>query len=251
VRLSGDRALGAAGGAIGSAPLTFTATLVLLGTTAVLQWARPLVQRQLLTASSTDVAHLGEDPLTVLVLSAVWLPGRSWLPYAVVLVMVVAPLERRIGALRTAFVFWSAHVLATLLTELPVAAAISVGWMPPAAAHRLDVGASYGTLALVAAFVGSLPLLPGLVVLGLAGVLVAGVPNHAPDLTMYGHALSLLIGVCWWPALYDRFAWHRRLHPGRRAAGRRSRRGQPDLDDRGIPVGDHPDRPAETGGDPP
>ncbi|QWZ09965.1 hypothetical protein KRR39_09670 [Nocardioides panacis] len=239
------------GGFVGSAPLTFTCTTVLLATTTALRWAPPPVQSRLLTASSTDVAHLGEDPLTVLVLSAVWLPGRSWLPYAVVLLMVVAPLERRIGTLRTAAVFWSAHVLATLLTELPTAAAISLGWMPPAAAHRLDVGASYGTLALAAAFVGSLPLLRGLAVLALAAVLVAGVPDQAPDLTMYGHALSLLIGVCWWPALHDRWAWRRRLPPDRRAAGRRSRRGQPDLDDRGIPVGDDLDRAPEAGGDPP
>ena len=78
-------------------------------------------------------------------------------------------------------------------------------WADPDAVHRIDVGASYGMLALVAAYVGGLPRLQGLMVLGLAVVLLAGVSSIGPDMTTYGHALSLVIGVLWWPVLYGRF----------------------------------------------
>lgn len=199
--------------AIGSAPLTFAYTVVLLGTTVALRHTPTATTDRWLNASTTDVAHLGKDPVTVLVRSAIWLPGRLWLPYAVVLLIMVAPLERRIGTARTALVFLSGHVLATLLTELPIAAAIGVGWLTPTAAHRLDVGASYGTLALVAAFAGSLPRIRALVVLGLAVLLVAGTSMATLEMSTYGHALSMAIGVCWWPSLYHRGArWPSRRH---------------------------------------
>jgi hypothetical protein len=201
--------------AVSSAPLTSVYTLVLLVTTVVLRQAPTHVAHDLLVASSTDVAHLERDPVTVIVLSATWLPGKLWLPYALVLMSVCAPLERRVGTARAALVFVSGHVLATLLTELPIAVAIAATWLPSASAHRLDVGASYGMLAAVAASLGSLPPLRGLVLLVLlmlTGVLMAGVPVGPPDLSTYGHALSVAIGVCWWPTLYDRIPW-RRGHP--------------------------------------
>jgi len=39
----------------------------------------------------------------------------------------MAPLERRIGIRRVALVFLSGHVLATLLTELPIASGVALG----------------------------------------------------------------------------------------------------------------------------
>ncbi len=203
---SPSTARGVLGRAIGSAPLTFAYTLVLLGTTVALRHTSTATTDRWLNASTTDVAHLGKDPVTVLVRSAIWLPGRLWLPYAVVMLIMVAPLERRIGTARTALVFLSGHVLATLLTELPIAAAIGVGWLTPTAAHRLDVGASYGTLALVAAFAGALPRVQALVVMGTGVLLVAGTSMAVLGMSTYGHALSMAIGVCWWPSLYHRRA---------------------------------------------
>jgi hypothetical protein len=219
-----SRAREAVGGAISSAPLTFAYAAVLLGTTVAFRLVPAATASRWLHASSTDVAHLGADPVTVLVLSALSLPGRLWLPYAVVLLVVVRPLERRIGSATTALVFASGHVLATLLTELPIAAAIGVGWLAPAAAHRLDVGASYGTLALVAAFAGALSPVRALVVLGLAVLLVGGTSVTAPGMSTYGHALSMAIGVCWWPRLYHRrTTWRVRRPPKPRPSDLESR----------------------------
>ncbi len=206
------RWLAVLGHGLTSAPLTWGSLLVLLVTTAVLRHVPADVAHDLLASSSTDVAHLGRDPLRVLALSPLWLPGRIWVPYALmlVLVLVAAPLERRIGTARTALVFLSGHVLATLLTELPIAAAIAAGWLPPGSAHRVDVGASYGVMAVVAAATGGATPLRGLAVLLVAGALVTGVPAIPPDMTTYGHALSVVIGVCWWPKLYGRVPWRRR-----------------------------------------
>lgn len=196
--------------AIGSAPLTFAYAVVLLVTTVALRHSSTATTQQWLGASTTDVAHLSVNPGTVLVLSTLWLPGGLWVPYAIVLVMVVAPLERRIGSARTALVFLSGHVLATLSTELPIAAAIGVGWLAPAAAHRMDVGVSYGTLALVAAFAGALPRPAGLGLLGLAILLVTAGSSPMLGMSTYGHLVSMAIGVCWWARLFpDRTPWNR------------------------------------------
>jgi hypothetical protein len=187
-----------------SAPFTYGYLAVLLATTLLLRNVSSEVAHRLLTSSSTDVAHLTHEPIRVLVASALWLPGRWWLPYALLFLLVLAPLERRFGVRRAALVFLSGHVLATLLTELPIGAAIAMHLLAPAEAHRLDVGVSYGTYAAVAAFAGSLRRRRAALVLGAAVVSIV-VPEAAdPDMTMWGHLISLGIGLCWWPFLYRR-----------------------------------------------
>ena len=189
---------------VATAPFTWVYLIVLLATTLVLRNVSPSVAHRLLAASSTDVAHLAQDPVRVLLTSALWLPGRTWVPYAVVLVLVLAPLERWFGVRRAMLVFLSGHVLATLLTELPIAAAITMHMLAPEAAHRLDVGVSYGTYAAVSAFAGSLRPRRAMLVLATALVSIVAPQLTDPDMTMYGHLLSVGIGVCWWPVLYGR-----------------------------------------------
>lgn len=189
-----------------SAPFTHAYLVVLLTSTLLLRHVSSRVAERLLAASSTDVAHLSRDPARVLVTSALWLPGRFWLPYALVFLLVLAPLERRFGVGRAVLVFLSGHVLATLLTELPIAAAIALHWLGPASAHRLDVGVSYGTFAAVGAFAGSLSNRRAAAVL-LAAVVTIVVPaGLAPGMTTYGHLLALTVGTAWWPRLYRRRA---------------------------------------------
>jgi hypothetical protein len=187
-----------------TAPFTSAYLLVLLATTVLLRNVPARVADRLLAGSSTDVAHLTHQPIRVLIASALWLPGRWWLPYALLLLLVLAPLERRFGVRRAALVFLSGHVLATLLTEVPIGVAIAMHRLAPAEAHRLDVGVSYGTYAAVAAFAGSLRRRHAVLVL-LAALVAIVVPTAAdPDMSMYGHLLSLGIGMCWWPLLYPR-----------------------------------------------
>ena len=187
-----------------TAPFTYGYLVVLLATTVLLRLVSSRVADRLLADSSTDVAHLTHEPIRVLVTSALWLPGRWWLPYALLFLLVLAPLERRFGVRRAGLVFLSGHVGATLLTEVPIGAAIALHLLAPAEAHRLDVGVSYGTYAAVAAFAGSLSRRRAVLVL-LAALVSIVVPEVAdPDMTMYGHLLSLGIGLCWWPLLYRR-----------------------------------------------
>ncbi|WP_244210588.1 rhomboid-like protein [Amycolatopsis kentuckyensis] len=125
-------------------PFTFGYLVVLLGTTLLLEFADPALTDRLLRLSSTDAHNLWRRPLTSLLSSAFWLPGESWLPYVLIFAVAVAPLERRFGARRTALVFFSGHVVATLVTELPVMALISAHVLPNSAGHWLDIGVSYG-----------------------------------------------------------------------------------------------------------
>ncbi|CAM5576962.1 Integral membrane protein OS=Streptomyces antimycoticus OX=68175 GN=SSPO_037230 PE=4 SV=1 [Streptomyces antimycoticus] len=75
-------------------------------------------------------------------------------------------LERRVGGVRTAGVFLLGHVLATLLTELPVAASVAVGHLPDSSLRRLDYGVSYGLIACATALAGLLVPRPRWVLLG-------------------------------------------------------------------------------------
>lgn len=183
------------------AVLTACYLLVLLLTTLAVHLVPASTADALLDASSTDVWHLVHRPLRVLVASALWLPDEGWEATAVVLAVAMAALERRVGARRTLLVFVSGHVLATLLTEVPVGAATLLGLLPSSAAHRLDVGVSYGTFAVVGALARLLPVRVRAAVLAVAVVLVAVPLAQVHDLTSAGHALSVLIGVAWWPSL--------------------------------------------------
>jgi hypothetical protein len=100
-----------------SAPATYTYLAILFVTTWVLASASVRLADRLLLAESTNLHHLARDPLRVLIGSAFWLSGTRDLAIAAcVFTVVLAPLERRIGAWRTAGVFAIGHVGATLLT---------------------------------------------------------------------------------------------------------------------------------------
>jgi hypothetical protein len=182
-------------------PLTFGYLVLLVASTVVLHVVSPATRTLILGASSTDVWHLTRDPVRVLVASAVWVPGATWWLYVALLAVVLTPLERRLGGLRTALIFATGHVLATLGTEVPIGVAVAGGWLPAAAAHRFDVGVSYGLAAAGGAAIGLLrrpvryPLLA-------AATVVIGVPLlRGPGMTTAGHAIALLCGVAWWPWL--------------------------------------------------
>jgi hypothetical protein len=125
-------------------PFTFGYLIVLLGTTLVLRLTDPAISARLLALSSTDAHNLWHRPLFSLVFSALWLSDQDWLPYVLIFALTVAPLERRIGPLRTAGVFFSGHILATLATEVPIMVALSARLLPKADARWLDIGVSYG-----------------------------------------------------------------------------------------------------------
>jgi len=151
-------------------------------------------------ASSTDVAHLVQSPVLVLVASALWIVGGITSPYAIGFLLVLAALERRIGGLRTAGVFLLGHVAATLATEVPVGLSVLAGQLPGSSLHRLDYGISFGVAASVGALAGLVsPWLRRPVLIGFGAVLVGDLIVGTDPMTDWGHLMSLAVGISTWP----------------------------------------------------
>jgi hypothetical protein len=185
-------------------PFTFGYLVLLLGTTLLLKFADPALTGRLLQLSSTDAHNLWRRPLSSLVTSAIWLSDESWLAYVVIFTIAVAPLERRFGARRTATVFFSGHVLATLVTELPVMALISAHVLPNSAGHWLDIGVSYGFFTTAGALVFLLRGRPRLWALAAVEAFIAVIylsddPSSLDAVvTLLGHAVAVHFGWLFW-----------------------------------------------------
>ncbi|MEU6962116.1 rhomboid-like protein [Streptomyces chrestomyceticus] len=183
-------------------PFTFGYTLLLAATSLFAEHADPELVHTLLQASSTDVEHLAQAPLLVLVASALWIAGGPASAYAVAFLLVLTALERRAGALRTAAVFFGGHAIATLATELPVGAAVALGHLPVDSLQRLDYGISFGVMACTGALAGLLPgwarwpLLAGVTWFAVSSLLLSGDP-----VSDSGHCLALVLGTLTWPLL--------------------------------------------------
>ncbi|HEY3467835.1 MAG TPA: rhomboid-like protein [Amycolatopsis sp.] len=207
-----------------STPFTFGYLVLLLGTTLLLKFADPAVGAKLLQLSSTDAHNLWRRPLTSLLTSALWLSDEGWLAYVVIFAIAVAPLERRFGARRAATVFFSGHVLATLVTELPVMALISAHVLPSSAGRWLDIGVSYGFFTTAGTLVF---LLRGRARLGalaaveafIAAIWLADAPASLDSVvTLLGHAVAAHFGLLFWgPRLRRASAGRTRIPAGRQA----------------------------------
>ncbi|WP_261955728.1 rhomboid-like protein [Streptomyces nigrescens] len=176
--------------------------LLLVATSLFAEHADPTLVSQLLQGSSTDVVHLAQAPLLVLVASALWIAGGLTSGYALGFLVVLPALERRIGGLRTAAVFFGGHALATLATEVPVAFTVAAGGLPESSLHRLDYGISFGVMTCIGALAGVLPAWLRWPLLGGAGWLAGtALLAYTDPMTDWGHLLSLTLGVASWPLL--------------------------------------------------
>jgi len=178
-----------------SAPATLVYLLALAATSAVLSLSGTQTGDRLLDAQSTNLHQLARVPLRVLVGSAFWI-GRweDFLVWVAILLVVIAPLERRLGWRRTTAVFAAGHLGATLLVAAGLSVALHLGVVDPRVARARDVGASYGILAL-AAFATYLlaPRYRLPYVAALAGVvLLALARSHT--FTDFGHMSAVAIG---------------------------------------------------------
>ncbi|MFJ2767930.1 rhomboid-like protein [Streptomyces sp. NPDC087300] len=183
-------------------PFTFAYALVLAATSLLTEYADPDLVYSLLQGSSTDVTNLAHAPGLVLVASALWIAGGVTSPYAIVFLLVLTALERRIGGWRTAGVFLLGHGVATLATEVPVGLSVLAGQLPDSSLHRLDYGISFGVAASVGALAGLLaPWLRWAVLGGFGWMLIDDLIAFTDPMTNWGHLLALLIGVATWPLL--------------------------------------------------
>ncbi|MER6121591.1 rhomboid-like protein [Streptomyces sp. NPDC001795] len=181
-------------------PFTFGYAAVLVVTSLFAEHADPTLVHTLYQDSSTDVAHLVQSPVLVLVASALWIAGGMMSSYSLVFLLVLTSLERRIGGRRTAVVFLLGHVLATLATEVPIGLLVLAGHLPESSLHRLDYGISFGVAASVGALAGLLrPWLRWPVLIVFGGMLLQDLAEFADPLSDCGHLLSLAIGIATWP----------------------------------------------------
>lgn len=188
-------------------PFTFCYAVVLVATGLFVALADPGVVHGALEGSSSDASNLVHRPLLALIASGLWVAGGLMSPSILLFLLVLGALERRVGGWRTAGVFALGHVLATLLTELPVAVSVASGHLPPSSLDRLDYGISYGLFASLAALTGLLARWARWTVLtGVGTMLVIDLIELADPLTNWGHVLAVLIGVGCWPPLRSRVA---------------------------------------------
>ncbi|MFJ9726348.1 rhomboid-like protein [Streptomyces sp. NPDC101209] len=192
-----------------SAPGTYVWLAVLFVTTVALHHMSPEFEEQFLRQRSTNIHELSNDPVRVLVQSAMWIDSGHWLPYAVLYTVFHAQAERWLGTLRWLIVCVAAHVLATLISELALLKAIRDGMAPHSAVDTLDIGVSYALAGVVAVLVYRIA--PPWRYLYLAIVLaVYGVPLlSTPTFTDLGHFVSVVIGLGCYPLVRGRGkAWN-------------------------------------------
>ncbi|MFJ9431221.1 rhomboid-like protein [Streptomyces sp. NPDC101490] len=182
-----------------SAPGTYVWLGLLLVTTVLMHRMSPEFEEEFLRQRSTNLHELSADPVRVLVSSAFWIDGGSWLPYAVLYTVFHAQAERWLGTLRWLAVAAAAHVLATFISEGALLWGIRHGLAPQSSVNTLDVGVSYALAGVVAVLTYRIAA-PWRYVY-LAGVLVVyGAPLvTGRTFTDLGHFTSVLIGLACYP----------------------------------------------------
>jgi hypothetical protein len=179
-------------------PATFIYAGIIFVTTWVVAGLSAPQRDLLLRTQSTNLHNLRAHPVDVLFRSVFWSGSTVFLPFLVLLAVVLAPAEAWLGTFRLVLVFALGHVGATLLT----AGALNRGWFtsPGHGVERtIDVGVSYGAFCVAAILTYRLPRrfrVPYAVALLLAFGLILLVDGTFTDL---GHVLSVLIGFACYP----------------------------------------------------
>jgi hypothetical protein len=187
------------------------------------QWAA------VLRSASTNVTNLEHHPVLSLAGSAVLIATPLFsqdtlLTVGLGIAGCMGWIERRRGGRVAAGTFLAGHVGATMLTLPVILAGIAAGRYPAELRDALDIGISYGSIAMTAAIVRELPrwLAPLWAAGGVAYLLSeADWFGPLPDFTTVGHLFAVAIGLtaAALPALRRSLAGRRRrtaqpAHPG-------------------------------------
>ncbi|MGD1224315.1 rhomboid-like protein [Streptomyces krungchingensis] len=192
-----------------SAPGTYIWLLVLFVTTVALHRMSPDFEEDFLRQRSTNIHELSNDPLRVLISSAMWIDSGHWLPYAALYTVFHAQAERWLGTARWLVVCVAAHVLATLASEGALLRAVNEGIAPYASLNTLDIGVSYALAGVIAVLTYRIAppwryAYAGVVLLGYAAPLTV-----SPTFTDFGHFIAVLIGLACRPLTAGRGkAWN-------------------------------------------
>ncbi|MEV8391235.1 MULTISPECIES: rhomboid-like protein [unclassified Streptomyces] len=189
---------------ITSAPGTYLWLAALFVTTVALHRMSPEFEEDVLRQSSTNIHELSTDPVRVLIVSAFWIGGGAWVPYAVLYTVFHAPAEHWLGTTRWLAVVALAHIGATLISEGVLGWAIRHDHAPQSALNTLDVGVSYALAGVIAVLTYRVPKPWHLPYLG-AVLIYFGTPLIAArGFTDLGHFAAVLIGLACYPLTLDR-----------------------------------------------
>jgi rhomboid family protein len=188
------------GSYVRSSPGTFVYAGVIFVTTWVAAGLTSTQRNALLRTQSTNLHNLRTHPVDVLFRSAFWSGSTAYLPFLLLIAIVLAPAEEWLGTFRLVLVFALGHVGATLLT----AVAISHGFFSSPSMHGLartiDVGISYGAFCVAGVLTYRLPKRWRLAYAGalvLAFSLLAFLVSRT--FTDFGHFTSVFLGFASYP----------------------------------------------------
>ncbi|MGW1724842.1 rhomboid-like protein [Streptomyces sp. NPDC002306] len=187
-----------------SAPGTYGWLGILFVTTVALHHMSPDFEADFLRQRSTNIHELSNNPVRVLIASAMWIDGGFWWPYVVLYSVFHAQAERWLGTPRWLLVCGTAHVLATLISEGALLKAVRDGMAPASAVDTLDVGVSYALAGVVAVLTYRIAspwryLYLACVLGGYTVPLVTG-----RTFTDVGHFVAVLIGLACRPLVAGR-----------------------------------------------
>ncbi|WP_416974502.1 rhomboid-like protein [Streptomyces sp. 4F14] len=193
------RGLRAVGRYVRRSPGTYVWLAILLFTTVAAHRMSPQFEEEFLRQRSTNLHELSDNPVRVLVASAMWLDGGYWLPYVALYSVIHAPVERWLGTARWLLVAAGAHVLATLISEGALLIAIEQGVAPRSAMHTLDVGVSYALWGVAGVLTYRLWRPWRYVWAGGLLVFFAVPMAVTPTFTDFGHFIAVLLGLSAYP----------------------------------------------------
>jgi hypothetical protein len=194
------RAARGVAGYVRSAPGTYGWLLILLVTTVVITHVSPHTGHSILERRSTNIHYLLQNPLRVLIRSALWIDGGSWGFYLGLYTLFHAQAERWLGTGRWLVVVFTCHVVATYVSEAVLAVAIYAGAAPEAKRFTLDYGVSYALAGVIAVLAYWWP--PGWMRwVYAAGVLVfyGQAMLRGRTFTDVGHFTATLVGLACYP----------------------------------------------------
>lgn len=183
-----------------SSPGTHVWLAVIALTSLVIALSSDAVDHYLLHRNSSNLYELARHPTRALIGSAFWIENPRSLPlYVVLFESFHAPVERWLGTLRWLVVVTTAHVAATLVSQQVVLEAIQNHDVPRSMAHVVDIGVSYGLAASVGILTYRVPWpWRWLYLVGVVAFFALPLVTNR-TYTDLGHAISLLIGLAFWP----------------------------------------------------
>jgi hypothetical protein len=198
------RALAAAWTYLRRAPGTHLWLLALFVTTVAIHHMSPDFEEDFLRQRSTNLHQLATDPVRVLIASAFWLDGGSWIPYVFLYTVFHAPAERWLGTWRWLVAVAVCHVGATYISEGVLYVAIHQGRAPESAVNTLDVGVSYALAGIQALLFYRIAdpwrwFYLAAVLLWYGSALV-----HGRTFTDVGHLTAALLGLACYPLTFGR-----------------------------------------------